>query len=99
MIRFPVAVVATEHTHFHEGEAMKHLLIAGLLVSSLTGCAAFCNSNDIGCINKANAVSAGIAAGGVALLAGAAAAAAARPVYVEPVYVVPVRRCYYPYCY
>jgi hypothetical protein len=82
---------------------MKKVLCAGSLAAllSLTGCAAFCNSNDIGCINKANAVSAGIAAGGVALLAGAAAAAAARPVYVEPVYVVPVvpvRRCYYGYC-
>jgi hypothetical protein len=78
---------------------MKNLIIVALLAASLTGCAAFCNPNDAGCINKANAVSASVAAGGLALLAGAAAVAASRPVYYEPVYVVPVRRCYYPYCY
>jgi hypothetical protein len=76
------------------------VVFALAVAASLSGCAAFCNSNDVGCINKANAISAGIAAGSVAVLAGAAAAAAARPVYVEPVYVVPVRRCYYGgYCY
>jgi hypothetical protein len=78
---------------------MKNLLIAGLLAVSLSGCAAFCDSNDIGCINKQNAIAAGIAAGGLAVLAGAAAYEATRPVYVEPVYVVPVRHCYGYYCY
>jgi hypothetical protein len=76
------------------------LILAGLLaVSLLTGCAAFCNSDDIGCINKQNAIANGIAAGAGAVLAGAVAGAVAyqatRPVYVEPVYLV---RCYYPYC-
>jgi hypothetical protein len=72
------------------------LIFALALAASLSGCAMFCNSDDIGCINKANAISAGIAAGGVAVLAGAAAYAASRPVYVEPVPVVYV--CRWPYC-
>ncbi|MGF6877353.1 hypothetical protein [Paraburkholderia sp. MM5477-R1] len=78
---------------------MKTFLLTGLLAVSLSGCAAFCDSNDIGCINKANAVSASIAAGGIAALGAAAAYQASRPVYVEPVVVVPVRRCYGYYCY
>lgn len=75
---------------------MKTLIALGLAIS-LSGCAAFCEPADINCINKANAVSAGIAAGAVAVLAGAAAYEASRPVYVQPVYVVPARVCYYPY--
>ena len=71
------------------------------LVASLSGCAAFCDSNDIGCINKANAVSASIAAAGVATLGAAAAYEASRPVYVAPapVIIVQPRRCYGYYCY
>jgi hypothetical protein len=74
-------------------------LLALALAASLSGCAIFCNSDDIGCINKANAVSAGIIAGAGAVLAGAVAYEATRPVYVEPVVLVPVRRCYGYYCY
>jgi hypothetical protein len=77
---------------------MKTVIILFLL-SSLSGCAAFCNSNDYGCIAKQNAMAAQVAAAGVATLGAAAAVAATRPVYVEPVYVVPVRRCYGYYCY
>ena len=66
------------------------------LAASLTGCAAFCNSNDYGCINKANAISAHVAAGAAAMLAGAAAVQASRPVYVAPAPVVYV--CRWPYC-
>ncbi|HEY2250942.1 MAG TPA: hypothetical protein VGH74_07760 [Planctomycetaceae bacterium] len=73
-------------------------LTAVALVSSLSGCAAFCDSNDTGCINKANAVSGAIAAAGVATLGAAAAYAAAQPVYVQPVYVRPVYYCRWPYC-
>jgi hypothetical protein len=77
------------------------LIILAALAASLTGCAAFCDSNDIGCINKANAVSASIAAAGVATLGAAAAYEASRPVYVAPapVIIVQPRRCYGYYCY
>ena len=72
-------------------------IIAIILAASLSGCAAFCDSNDIGCINKANAFAAGVAAAGVATLGAAAAVAASRPVYYAPpppvVYV-----CRWPYC-
>ena len=79
---------------------MKRLILAAALalIASLSGCAAFCDSNDAGCINKANAVSASIAAAGVATLGAAAAYAAAQP---QPVVYVPVRPVYYcrwPYC-
>ena len=80
---------------------MKRFFIAVsavVLVSSMSGCAAFCDSNDTGCINKANAVSGAIAAAGVATLGAAAAYAAAQP---QPVVYVPVRPVYYcrwPYC-
>jgi hypothetical protein len=79
---------------------MKTVIIL-FLVASLSGCAAFCDSNDIGCINKANAVSASIAAAGVATLGAAAAYEASRPVYVAPapVIIVQPRRCYGYYCY
>jgi hypothetical protein len=69
------------------------------LVASLSGCAAFCNSQDYGCIAKQQAIASQVGAGAVAALAGAAAYQASRPVYVEPVVVVPVRRCYGYYCY
>lgn len=77
---------------------MKTILALALAASmaTLSGCAAFCHSDDIGCINKMNAVSAGIAAVGVATLGAAAAYQASRPVYVEPAPVVYV--CRYPYC-
>ncbi|SAL88079.1 hypothetical protein AWB68_08648 [Caballeronia choica] len=59
---------------------MKRLILAAALalIASLSGCAAFCDSNDAACINKANAVSASIAAAGVATLGAAAAYAAAQ---------------------
>ena len=80
---------------------MKKLLIVALL-AQLTGCAAFCNSEDQGCINKMNAVSAGIAAVGVATLGAAAAYEATRPqvVYVRPAPVYVCNRwgyCHYVY--
>lgn len=59
-------------------------MLAAMLCVAMTGCAAFCDSYDQGCINRANAVAAGMAAGGVAVMAGAAAYAASRPVYVAP---------------
>lgn len=74
-------------------------LLALALVASLSGCAAFCNSEDYGCIAKQHAIAAQVGAGALALAAGAAAYQATRPVYVEPVVVVPVRRCYGYYCY
>ena len=70
---------------------MKHLLIAGLIATSLTGCA-MTPEQSANFRAGAMAVTAG-------LLAGAAVATAPRTVYVEPVYVVPVRRCYYRPCY
>lgn len=78
---------------------MKRLTLAAALalVASLSGCAAFCDSNDTGCINKANAVSGAIAAAGVATLGAAAAYAAAQPTYVY-VPVRPVYYCRWPYC-
>jgi hypothetical protein len=75
------------------------LLFALTLVASLSGCAAFCNSEDYGCIAKQHAIAEQAGAGALAVLAGAAAYQATRPVYVEPVVVVPVRRCYGYYCY
>jgi hypothetical protein len=72
-------------------------LFALALAASLSGCAAFCDSNDTGCINKANAFAAGVAAAGVATLGAAAAVEASRPVYYyAPPPVVYV--CRWPYC-
>jgi hypothetical protein len=72
-------------------------LVALLVAASLSGCAAFCNSQDYGCIAKQNAIGAQVAAGGLAVLGAAAAYAATRPVYyVEPAPVVYV--CRWPYC-
>jgi hypothetical protein len=74
-------------------------LFALTLAASLSGCATFCHPDDIGCINRANAITAGIVAGSVAVIAGATAVAASRPVYYAPrprprvVYV-----CRWPYC-
>lgn len=73
-------------------------ILALALAASLSGCAAFCNSEDYGCIAKQHAIAAQVAAGSAALLAGAAAYQATRPVYVQPVYVQPVYVCRWPYC-
>jgi hypothetical protein len=73
---------------------MKTLIALGL-AASLSGCAAFCDSNDYGCIAKQHAIAAQVAAVGVATLGAAAAYQASRPVYYTPpvVYV-----CRWPYC-
>lgn len=76
---------------------MRKLLALLCVVPVFSGCAAFCDSNDYGCIAKANAFAAGVAAAGVATLGAAAAVAASRPTYyVAPAPVVYVCRwnCY-----